>query len=227
MGVQESSQSAETVLVTTVRCPSCDAAVPADASWCTLCFARLDAAPAAAAAPVAPALPVAPAPVAAPVAGRHAAPSSDVLTAPVPGVDPWVAAAIAEAVPVQAEPQALAPVLPVAPPPPPVAPLPPAVPVLEAPVLAAPAAAVATATVEAPTWPCSTCGHRVAFDLTACPDCGMPFMGGVSPQVSLRVPGVGELTSLTPGMKFAFIAGGAALITGVLVLLFLVLGHIF
>jgi len=92
------------------------------------------------------------------------------------------------------------------------------------------AAPVATALIDpavAPTWPCTSCGTQVALDEMACPSCGTPFMGGVSPNVSLKVPGVGDLATMTSGMKFAVIAGGATLVSLLMVLVFLVLGHIF
>ena len=157
-----------------MRCPSCDAAVPADAAWCTLCFARLrsEAAPAA--------------PLPAPT--------------PAPTPAPPVAAPVA----------------------PPVPPLAPAVPV-------APAAPAATTVLDAPapTWPCSSCDARVPLEETSCPLCGTAFMGGVNPNVSLKVPGVGDLVSMSPGGRFGVMAGGAAVVATVLLLLFLLLGHIF
>ena len=52
-------------------------------------------------------------------------------------------------------------------------------------------------------------------------------MGGASPDVSLKVPGVGDLVHMSSGMKFGVMAGGAAALAMVLVLLFLILGHIF
>jgi hypothetical protein len=52
-------------------------------------------------------------------------------------------------------------------------------------------------------------------------------MGGVTPNVSLHVPGVGDLGSMSPGGRFAVMAGGAAIVTVLFVLLALVLGHIF
>lgn len=233
--------------------------MPAEASWCSLCFARLGAAevPAVPTTPVAPP-PVAPAPtvaapaVPAPVLPAPAvlpphpavAPVVETLTAPVPGVDPWVAAAIAEAPLAPTAPVVPAPVAPAAPvlpvladplPVPPVAydlptvagaPVAPA-PVAAASVAAAPVAPAAVATVEAPSWPCTACGALVDFAESACPSCHTPFMGGASPDISLKVPGVGDLVHMSSGMKFGVMAGGAAVLATVLVLLFLVLGHIF
>jgi hypothetical protein len=99
-----------------------------------------------------------------------------------------------------------------------------------APVPSAPAASVATAVLDpvaSPTWPCTSCDAHVALDEMTCPSCGTPFMGGVNPNVSLKVPGVGDLATMTSGMKFTVIAGGAVLFSLLLVLVFLVLGHIF
>ena len=166
-----------------------------------------------------------------------APPAVESIVAPVPGVDPWVAAAIAEA-PVLEAPLAPAPAAyeplplpptPVAPPPVAYEPLPlPPDPLAPAPAAAAPAAApAAVATVEAPTWPCTSCGTRVDFAEMACPSCHTPFMGGAAPDISLKVPGVGDLVHMSSGAKFGVMAGGAAALAGILVLIFLILGHIF
>jgi hypothetical protein len=77
----------------------------------------------------------------------------------------------------------------------------------------------------APTWPCTSCDERVPLDETACPRCGTGFMGGVNPNVSLKVPGVGELVGMSPGGRFGVMALGAAVVAAVCVLLFLILGH--
>ena len=164
-----------------------------------------------------------------------APPSVETILPPVPGVDPWVAAAIAET-PVAPAP-ALAPytpahAAPVAPfvayEPVPLSPDPLAQAPLAAPVATAPVAApAAVATVEAPTWPCTSCGTSVDFAEMTCPSCHTPFMGGVTPDISLKVPGVGDLVHMSSGVKFGVMAGGAAALAGILVLLFLILGHIF
>ena len=103
-------------------------------------------------------------------------------------------------------------------------------PVSPAPVAPVPVAApVATAVVEspAPTWPCASCSARVALEETVCPGCGTAFMGGVNPNVSLKLPGVGEVVGLSAGAKFGLMAGGAFVLTTAIVLLLLILGHIF
>lgn len=91
----------------------------------------------------------------------------------------------------------------------------------------APTAVAVAEPAAAPTWPCSSCDARVPLEETACPRCGTAFMGGVTPNVSLHVPGVGDLGSMSPGGRFAVMAGGAAIVTVLFVLLALVLGHIF
>lgn len=158
-----------------MRCPSCDAAVPADAAWCTLCFARLRA--------------EATTPEPAPAIEPPAAVPALELPAPVPALEPL-----------------LEPVLPVA------------------------AVAVAVAVAEpaaSPTWPCAGCEARVPLEEMTCPRCGTAFMGGGGPTVSLHVPGVGDLAKMSPGGRFALMAGGAAMVTVILVLLALVLGYLF
>jgi len=111
-------------------------------------------------------------------------------------------------------------------PPAPVAPLEALAPPL-APVAPVAPVAIVVAEPAAPVWPCSGCAEQVSLDEMACPRCGTPFMGGVSPSVSLHVPGVGDLGSMSPGGRFGFMAAGAAVITVVLFLAALVLGHLF
>jgi len=78
-----------------------------------------------------------------------------------------------------------------------------------------------------PTWPCTGCGEQVPLEEMNCTRCGTAFMGGVSPSVSLHVPGVGDLGSMSPGGRFGVMAGGAAIVMAVFVLLALILGHLF
>lgn len=85
---------------------------------------------------------------------------------------------------------------------------------------------VAVAEAPAPTWPCSGCDQRVPLEETTCPHCGTAFMGGVNSSVSLHVPGVGDLGAMSPGARFGVMAGGAAILTVVLFLVALVLGHL-
>jgi hypothetical protein len=135
--------------------------------------------------------------------------------APLAAVPPLAPAAPLAAVP------PLAPAAPLAA----VPPLAPAAP-LAAVVPPAPAAAAAAAPAARPNWPCPSCGEQVSFDEMTCPRCQTPFLGGVNPDVSLKLPVVGDVVAMSPGARFAFMAGGAAVLATVLVLLFLVLGHI-
>lgn len=176
--------------------------MPSDAAWCTLCFARLRQ-EAAAPAPSAPETSVptsAPAPRA---SEPFAAPLAPAVTAPV-----LSAPVLSAPVPAPVPSQSMAP-----------APVPP-VPVT---------APVATAVVESPvpTWPCSGCSTRVPLEETVCPSCGTAFLGGVNPNVSLKLPGVGDVVGLSTGAKFGLMAGGAFVLTATIVLLLLILGHIF
>ena len=52
-------------------------------------------------------------------------------------------------------------------------------------------------------------------------------MGGAAPAVSLHVPGVGNLATMSPGGRFGVMAGGAAVVTVLLFLVALVLGQLF
>jgi hypothetical protein len=103
-------------------------------------------------------------------------------------------------------------------------------PVAPAPVAAAPLpvpAAPALVADPVPTWPCSGCSERVPLEAMVCPSCGSAFLGGVTANVSLKLPGVGEVVGLSTGAKFGLMAGGAAVFTTAIVLLLLMLGHIF
>ena len=93
--------------------------------------------------------------------------------------------------------------------------------------LLTPTATVVAEAVSTPSWPCESCDERVPLDEMTCPRCGSGFMGGVNPAVSLHVPGVGDLVSMSPGGRFGVMAGGAAMVTVVLLLVALVLGHLF
>ena len=106
----------------------------------------------------------------------------------------------------------------------------PSQPLAPAPMVPAPVPApVATAVVEspAPTWPCNSCSAQVPLEETVCPSCGTAFLGGVNPNVSLKIPGVGDVVGLSTGAKFGLMAGGALVLTTAIVLLLLILGHIF
>jgi ribosomal protein L40E len=147
------------------RCPACNAALRADAQWCSLCHHDLRPAPAPA--PVAPSVPVqasydGPDPLTAPLL--------DLVLPPVPA---------AAAVPV-------------------VVPQPSPTP-----------EAVQTSLQE---WPCTSCGTRNPLALTACTTCGSKFLAAASEELSLVVPGVGDLQKLTRGQRIGVAGGFLALI---------------
>jgi hypothetical protein len=191
---------AENCLVTTVRCPSCDAALPDSAEWCSLCYAKLRTPEPVASGAVswaqlpgdsidAPAMPAASSPVIHPattieaptgVVGATLDPLTaplHVLLAPTPGA--------AEA--------------------------PPSAPAAEQPAL---------------TWPCTACGASNPMALDACEACGAPFLDG-GDGVSVTLPVVGDLRSLsTSGRLVTGIAVGLGLAV-LIVLLLTVFGLIF
>jgi hypothetical protein len=182
--------------VTTDRCPACAALIPSGAAWCTLCFADLRPAPEPAANASAAHAPAAHAPAA------HA---------------PAAHAPAAQAAPVAVASNAVAPSAD-----------------SDASRLLDPqwsSSALLTASPEAteeeqPTWPCLTCGARVAIDLPACSECGMGFMAGLHEPTQVIVPGLGDATHLTSAQKVMLmsIVGG-----GLMVLLLvgsLILGHL-
>ena len=78
-----------------------------------------------------------------------------------------------------------------------------------------------------PTWPCSGCGQQVGLDSDTCPVCLTPFLGGATDLPSLRLPVVGEVSSLTKAGRIGLCAGGVLAATVLFVLVGFVLGHLF
>ena len=147
------------------RCPACNAALRADAQWCSLCHHDLRPAPAAP--------PVQVPPPSQPVYGETdplTAPLLDLVLPPVP----QAAAVVPEPSP--------------------------------APESAAP---VQSALQE---WPCTSCGSRNPFSMTICSVCGSRFLAAASEELSLVVPGVGDLQKLSRGQRIAVAGGFLALI---------------
>ncbi|HEU5034417.1 MAG TPA: hypothetical protein VFT62_06625, partial [Mycobacteriales bacterium] len=75
-------------------------------------------------------------------------------------------------------------------------------------------------------WPCQFCGGTVPLDLENCSECGASFLAAAKSSISLVVPGIGDLTKLSKGARVALMAGGATVLTFVLYLVALVLGHL-
>jgi hypothetical protein len=93
------------------------------------------------------------------------------------------------------------------------------------PILDAPVAKPADVKLAAPAWPCQECGKSVALDLTECDGCGAAFLGGTQVDVSLKLPGIGDVVTMAPGRRAGLMAGGALGFALVLVLVYVVLGH--
>jgi hypothetical protein len=75
-------------------------------------------------------------------------------------------------------------------------------------------------------WPCLRCGALVDFELSSCSSCGGKFLAGVAAenQLSVTLPGVGDVTRLGRGARLG-LAGVAMLLgTAALLLLFTVGG---
>jgi hypothetical protein len=100
-------------------------------------------------------------------------------------------------------------------------PLPPD-PILDAPVMRAPK----IAGNRAATWPCTGCGVSVPIEEMACPACGAGFLAREKVSVSLRLPGVGDITQLSGSGRIMLMAGGCTVVTFVLFIVYLVLGHL-
>ena len=183
--------------MTATRCPACDAALPEGAPWCTLCFTDL----------------------------RPPEPEPQPELAPEPEFVPEAAfapePALAELVAVPAAAAALDPL---------------GAGYVE-PERLEPGRAVDVLTDENSTdgdstderlsWPCVTCDRRVPLELPACPTCGSSFLGTEHQSVSLRLPVVGDIAALSPAGRYALMAVGATLLSGLLFLVLLILGQVF
>jgi ribosomal protein L40E len=77
-----------------------------------------------------------------------------------------------------------------------------------------------------PAWPCQRCGTQVPLELTQCEVCGNSFLGGADAKFALHVPVVGDLVGLSNAGRYGLMAGGVAVITLLLVLGYVILGHI-
>jgi uncharacterized membrane protein YvbJ len=86
-------------------------------------------------------------------------------------------------------------------------------------------APVAAPVVEAPGWPCRSCGSRVALSADACPQCGTPFLEPDA-AVSLQLPVLGDVSRLDKPQRIGLMIGGALAMTVVLVLVAFLLGSL-
>jgi hypothetical protein len=75
------------------------------------------------------------------------------------------------------------------------------------------------------TWPCFTCGASMPMADQVCSQCGSAFLSGADAPLSVNLPGVGDVTSMTPGKRVGVMAAGALGMAIVLLLVLSVLGH--
>jgi ribosomal protein L40E len=61
-------------------------------------------------------------------------------------------------------------------------------------------------------WPCSSCGSRNPLATTICSTCGSKFLAAASEELSLVVPGVGDLGRMSRGQRIAVAGGFLALV---------------
>ncbi|MDQ6650548.1 MAG: hypothetical protein M3Z02_10625 [Actinomycetota bacterium] len=72
-------------------------------------------------------------------------------------------------------------------------------------------------TVAAPAWPCPSCSARTPMERSTCDGCGLPFLADLrAPAPSVRLPGIGEFTQASKGLRMG-LAVAAALAATVLV----------
>jgi hypothetical protein len=77
------------------------------------------------------------------------------------------------------------------------------------------------------TWPCIRCGEPVPISLDACPSCGAGFLSGSVADLSLRIPGVGDVSRMSRGQRAGLAAALALGLMLVLVLLATLGGLVF
>jgi ribosomal protein L40E len=162
------------------RCPNCSARVPADADWCSLCYASLRVQPA-------------PAQVAEQPAPAYAVSVAyDPLTAPVSLLaELSELAGDASPVPVRTGRHAARHAAPQAAP--------------QTGHHAAPPAAYLAP--RAATWPCRKCTAEVPMEQDSCPVCGGGFLD--AGEISVRLPLIGDAKTLEGSKKAWVIVGGA------------------
>jgi uncharacterized OB-fold protein len=78
-----------------------------------------------------------------------------------------------------------------------------------------------------PTWPCPRCGHQVAIELDACDACGAGFLSGAASTNAVRLPVVGEVTSMSSSQRLLMAIAVAIVVMGLLVFLAFLGGQIF
>ena len=78
------------------------------------------------------------------------------------------------------------------------------------------------ADLDGPSWPCGSCSARVPLAASACPACGRGFLADGEEPVALRLPGVGDVASLSRAARLA-LGAGVALAVALLVQLVVVL----
>jgi hypothetical protein len=78
---------------------------------------------------------------------------------------------------------------------------------------------------DAVSWPCARCGEQVAISLDACPTCGAGFLEGASTSVSVHLPVVGDMNTLSRTQRLLVGVVIAVVVMIVLVLLATIGGH--
>jgi hypothetical protein len=68
-----------------------------------------------------------------------------------------------------------------------------------------------------PTWPCHACGCAVDLSRDACPECGASFLAGDAPDLSVRLPLVGNLHEAGTATRL-FVGLAAATVVSIVIL---------
>jgi hypothetical protein len=76
-------------------------------------------------------------------------------------------------------------------------------------------------------WPCLPCGESVPLSLDACPSCGGGFLAGSTTAPAVKLPGVGDITTLSRTQRLMVGLGIAVVVMLVLVLIATIGGHLF
>jgi hypothetical protein len=77
-----------------------------------------------------------------------------------------------------------------------------------------------------PSWPCPRCGAAVSMNLDACTECGEGFLAAAATSTAVRIPMVGNVTSLSGGQRLMLGAMVGVVLMVVLVVLFTIGGMV-
>jgi hypothetical protein len=88
------------------------------------------------------------------------------------------------------------------------------------------AVAVLPPLANAPTWPCSSCGHANPIAESVCVECGAGFLSEATHRPTLALPVVGDVFTLSKGQQIGVFGGAGVLLLLILLAVMAVLGAV-